>query len=373
MPAFGGVAVHVGRLPGVAVVEARAVRAMRHGQQLVGQLGGGNAVQGQPVSAHHRSHVERLLVAAFDLERVDAGRGQVVKVRQHVEVLRGHDIGSAHVLLHGKELAGTLLLHQRVAPPARLGAMALVAGAAGERGADQAAARHGHAHGAVHERLQLQLARGAGAQSRDVLHAHLPRAHHAARAQLVPYARRLGVAHRGLGTHVQLDVRRVPLSQAQRAQVAHDERVDAGRGKRFEVRGKRLEVVGVHEGVQRHVRLRARIVHESCRSGNVVQREVRRALPQPEPIGGQVHGVRTEAQRGLQLRKPARGREELGSPCRLSSHAPYCSASANPRAGDHRNPSLRAGQRPYLAILRISEPCGTFPSLSHPIAFPSWT
>ena len=200
--------------------------------------------------------------------------------------------------------------------------MALVAGAAGERGADQAAARHGHAHGAVHERLQLQLARGAGAQSRDVLHAHLPRAHHAARAQLVPYARRLGVAHRGLGTHVQLDVRR------------------------FEVRGKRLEVVGVHEGVQRRVRLRARIVRASCRSGNVVQREVRRALPQPETIGGQVHGVRTEAQRGLQLRKPARGREELGSPCRLSSHAPYCSASTNPRAGDHRNPSLRAGQRP---------------------------
>ena len=224
-----------------------------------------------------------------------------------------------------------------------------------------------------YRRVRAELARGAGAQSRDVLHAHLPRAHHAARAQLVPYARRLGVAHRGLGTHVQLDVRRVPLSQAQRAQVAHDERVDAGRGKRFEVRGKRLEVVGVHEGVQRHVRLRARIVHESCRSGNVVQREVRRALPQPEPIGGQVHGVRTEAQRGLQLRKPARGREELGSPCRLSSHAPYCSASANPRAGDHRNPSLRAGQRPYLAILRISEPCGTFPSLSHPIAFPSWT
>ena len=224
--------------------------------------------------------------------------------------------------------------------------MALVAGAAGERGADQAAARHGHAHGAVHERLQLQLARGAGAQSRDVLHAHLSRAHHAARAQLVPYARRLGVAYRGLGAHVQLDVRRVPLCQAQRAQVAHDERVDAGRGQRFEVRGKRLEVVGVHEGVQRRVRLRARIVRASCRSGNVVQREVRRALPQPETIGGQVHGVRTEAQRGLQLRKPARGREELGSPCRLSSHAPYCSASTNPRAGDHRNPSLRAGQSP---------------------------
>ncbi|EQI04736.1 UNVERIFIED_ORG: hypothetical protein QOE_4185 [Clostridioides difficile F501] len=30
----------------------------------------------------------------------------------------------------------------------------------------------------------------------------------------------------------------------------------------------------------------------------------------------------------------------------MSSHAPYCSASTNPRAGDHRNPSLRAGQRP---------------------------
>ncbi|BFL04611.1 hypothetical protein K100096D8_08190 [Eggerthella lenta] len=36
-------------------------------------------------------------------------------------------------------------------------------------------------------------------------------------------------------------------------------------------------------------------------------------------------------------------------------------------------PRFGRDNAPYPAILRISEPCGTFPGLSHPIAFPSWT
>ena len=118
------------------------------------------------------------------------------------------------------------------------------------------------------------------------------------------------------------------------------ERIGARRVERLQVRGQRREVVGAHKRIHGHVGLRAGRMSAGHRRRHVVEREVRGALAQPEAVAGEVHRVRPEAHRRLQLRPPAGRREELGDMCRLISHAPYCSAGRR-----RRNPSLKSRAR----------------------------
>ena len=64
------VAVVGGGLLGLVEVEAGAIGTVRHGQKLVGHRLGRLAVKHPAVGAHHRGHVEGLLVAALDLDGI---------------------------------------------------------------------------------------------------------------------------------------------------------------------------------------------------------------------------------------------------------------------------------------------------------------
>ena len=107
------VAVVGGGLLRLGEVEARAVGAVGDGQKLVSHLIGRFAVKHAAIGAHDRSHVERLLVAALDLDGIDSRISQRLQVRKHVKIFRVHNEGAAVVLLNGKEFAGPLFLFQK--------------------------------------------------------------------------------------------------------------------------------------------------------------------------------------------------------------------------------------------------------------------
>ena len=369
MQAFLHVAVALGRLVGLAVVEARAVGSMRDREQIVVHRCGIGAVEHRTVGVHDRCDVEGLLVAPLELDGVDARRRKVVQMVDHAKVLRVEHERTAHVLLDGEILARAFLLHQRVAPAARLGAVALVPGAARHRRRQKTASRHRHAHGAVGERLDLQLAGRIGPQAGDVLDAHLPRAHHARGAHVVPAARGGGVGDARLRAHMQGDAGRMLLRQSERAQVAHDERVDARIGERLEVSRQRIDVVGVHERIERHVHRGARIVGEPHGIGDVRQREVLGALAHAEPIARQIDRIRAEAQRGLQLGSAARRREQLHGMQGFGSHAGYGSTDAAGRPA--RTPRFRHLKIGGLGTQPTPQPT-LRTSRARPAACPRW-
>lgn len=107
------VAVVGGGLLRLGEVEARAVGAVGDGQKLVSHLIGRFAVKHAAIGAHDCSHVERLLVAALDLDGIDSRISQRLQVRKHVKIFRVHNEGAAVVLLNGKEFAGPLFLFQK--------------------------------------------------------------------------------------------------------------------------------------------------------------------------------------------------------------------------------------------------------------------
>ena len=193
------IAIVVRSLLSLVEEEPRSVRAMRHRLKLGREIGCRRAVKHLAIRVHHAGHVKRLLVAPFDLDGVHARRPQRVKMREHVHILRVHDERAAVVFLDGKMLARTLLLLERVAPAAGLRAVPAVARAAGEIGADETAPRDRHAHGTVRERLDFHVCRHVLAHAGDIVKRHLPRAHHAARSQAMPHARRFGVGDGCLG------------------------------------------------------------------------------------------------------------------------------------------------------------------------------
>ena len=178
--------------------------------------------------------------------------------------------------------------------------------------AHKASTRIGHAHGAMHERLDLKIARRLRAQLGDVLHAHLARDHHARGAQIVPGARSFGIHHGSLRARMQLHMRRIALRQRERTEVADDERIGARSVKGLQIRRQGGDIGLVHERVHRHVHLHARRVREGDGGRDIVKRKVLGALTHAEPVGGQIHRIRSETDGGLQLAAAACRREKLG-------------------------------------------------------------
>ena len=319
-----------GSLLGLGKVEAGAVGTVGHGQQLVGHRRRRLAVEHAAVSAHDAGHVEGLLVAALDLDGINSRAGQLAQMREHVHVLRVHDEGAAVVLLDGEELAGALLLFQKesrrsfrrrellkssgaelIAPAAGLGAVALVARAAGEIAADEAPARDGHAHGAVGEGLYLQIRRRVLTQAGDIGERHLAGAHHPARAEGMPHPSCRRIGHRGLGAHMALHPRSHLAGYGEGAQIADDEGVHSGCVHGAEERRQLVDVAGMHEDVASDVHLHAVVVGEGHRSGNFVQAEIRRPGPHAEPVGRQIYRIGPELHGGPQLLHTARRRQKL--------------------------------------------------------------
>ena len=229
----------------------------------------------------------------------------------HAQVVRVHDIGAAHILLNGVIGTGALLLHQRIAPSARLRAIALVARTPRHGGRQHAAPRKGHAHGAMYERLDLKIARRLRAQLGDILHAHLTRDHHARCAQVVPGARSFGVHHGSLRAHMQLHMRGIAFRQGKRTKVADDERVGARGVKGLQIWRQGDDIGLAHKRVHRHVHLYARHVRKGDGGRDIVKREVLGTLAHTEPVGGQIYRIRPETNGGLQLAAAARRRKKL--------------------------------------------------------------
>ena len=272
-----------------------------------------DTVDAPPVGVGDGGHVEGGLHAALDLQRGHTGVDDLVHKVDAVQVEGAQQGGAPLVLLDGEELAGPLLLHQVVAPAAGLSAGAPVGAAARQERADHAPARPRHAHGTVHEGLQLETGGGPGPKLGDLLQRHLPAQHHAGGAH-VPVGPGGGVVQAvGLGADVDVQPWGRSAHHGDGPQVRHDGgvRADAEQGLGVVPQGVQLVVGG--EGVHGDVKLPAILVDAAGGLGEGVQCEAHVAGTQLQARAAYVDGVGAEAQRGIQaLQIPGRG-EQLRS------------------------------------------------------------
>ena len=75
----------------------------------------------------------------------------------HTEILGVKDKGSPLILIHRHILARTRLFHNRIFPPARMGAGALIRVSSGKIIAQKTPAGIGNAHGAMDKAFDLHL------------------------------------------------------------------------------------------------------------------------------------------------------------------------------------------------------------------------
>ena len=186
------------------------------------------AVDGGAVSVGDRTHIERGLGPAFDLEARDAGVHQFGDVLDEAHVLRIEEVGTVLSFGDLEVLAGALLFHQMVLPAARLGAFAPVAVPAGHVVRQEAAAGDRHAHGAVDEGFDLEVLRSLCPHFPDLFERALPGHDDPSGAHLIEGVRGQVVDNTRLSRHVDVDPGGVLLSQFHDAHVRDDERVDAG-------------------------------------------------------------------------------------------------------------------------------------------------
>ncbi|KAF5049476.1 hypothetical protein DSECCO2_439450 [anaerobic digester metagenome] len=191
---------------------------------------GREIIQGRAVHVRDLGKVGGGLHAAFDLEAPDPVLAEPLQVLDQAEVLGGHDLAEfpaapdfprvpagAQALLqpHGRD---------RVVVAAGVGALAEVAGAVRQMGREQAAAGHGHAHGAVHKDLEFEVGH-LGDHGPDAGCAQFAGHVDAARAQIAPEGGRGGVGGVGLGGDVDGDVRRAAPGHGRDARVGDDDAV----------------------------------------------------------------------------------------------------------------------------------------------------
>ena len=248
-------------------------------------------IQTVAVGACNDGGVVRRLGPALDLQTVHAGGHQVVQMVDHAHIPAVHDVGTLLVLEHREVLAGALFLHQRILIAAGLGARAPVGVPPRHIVAQKAAPRIADAHGAVAERLQLQLRRHALPDGGDLRQTDLPRQHHPRGAQIVP---RLGadvVGHGLLGADVALTVGRVPPRQRECPQIRQDQGVHPRRIQLFQMGGQRLRLVPARHGVHRGVYLHAVVVGKAHRPGQLLIREVAREGAHTKGRARQIDGV----------------------------------------------------------------------------------
>ena len=210
----------------------------------------------------------------------------------HAHVAAVHDVGALFILEHREILPWALLLHQRVLIAAGLGTLSAVGVAAGHIVAQQAPARVADTHGAVAERLQLQLRRDPLPDGGDLRQAHLPGQHHARRAQIVPRLRADVVCHGLLGADVALTAGCVLPRQCECSQIRQDQGVHPRRIQLFQMGGQLLRLVPAGHGVYRSVDLHAVLMGEAHRSGQLLIGEVAREGTHAEGRTRQIDGVR---------------------------------------------------------------------------------
>ena len=239
--------------------------------------------------------------AALDLQAVDPGVAELVQMVDHAHIAGIHDVRALFILEDGEIFAGALFLHQRVLVPAGLGTLAAVGVAAGHIVAEQAAARIGHAHGPVAERLKLQLRRDAFTDAEDLPQAQLPRKHNAAGAEIEPALRAGVVCDRLLRRHVALAVRGVFPGHHERTEIREDQRVDARRVQLLKISRERGGFVVARHDIDRAVHLHARVMRKLDRLRQLVRGKIGGKRAHTEAGSGQIDRIRTVGNGHAQL------------------------------------------------------------------------
>lgn len=228
-------------------------------------------IDGLAIGTGHQSHVVDAFHAALHLEGVNAGSPHVLQMVNHAQVLGGEDGGKVLPLKDGEVLAGPLpflqhqgsglgqlLVHHGTAqkidrhlltpllcggmkqalltgqglgaqqvevPAAGVGAGPAVGAAAGQVGAQQAAAGVGDAHGSMPKGLQLHLRHGI-LDFTNLFQGGFPPQHHPLESQLAVELHRLAVDAVGLGAQVERRLGKVLLDEVHHADVLDDEGID---------------------------------------------------------------------------------------------------------------------------------------------------
>ena len=134
---------------GHMIEEAARVDAVRYLLQLfeprIAQMErlslGASGIDRLAIDLRDARRIVDALHAPLDLQAVESHGAKLRQKRQEAQVLGIHDVGAALVLLDGKDLAGTILLHESIAPAARLRTRAAVRVAPREVAAQKAAPR----------------------------------------------------------------------------------------------------------------------------------------------------------------------------------------------------------------------------------------
>ena len=100
-------------------------------------------------------------------------------------------------------------------------------------------------------------------------------------------------------TYVQGDLRRDFTGKTSCSKISDDEGIDTRVAQSSQICGKQLDIIVVHDDIERHVHLDVMSVSVANCRRNLVEGEVARPLPHAKAIAGQVHGIGAKAHRIL--------------------------------------------------------------------------
>ena len=285
-------------------------------------------LQAQLVEAHavglgDGGHIGRVLEPAFDFEARHAGLVELGQQLPRGQILGGEQIAPV------VEIARLTIHHQLIGQPAGLGTFAAVGTALPQGFAGEALPGIGHAQGPMHKHLQ-----GHGEpplvelplEALQIPQAKLPRQHHPHGPQFGRHRHAGGAGDRHLGGAMHRQARCQLGRQHRQADVLHDQRIDAGGGRRQQQLGRIREFMGEHQHVHREEALDATAVQPGHHLRQVVEAEVLRPQARIEAIHAEIHGIgpvghgspqgSPAARRGQQL---GQGRHQRSNRCAASN------------------------------------------------------
>ena len=283
----------------------------------------GELVEAAAVGLRDRRHIGGILEPAFDLEARHTGLVELGQQLPGGQILGGQQV--AAVL----KIAGLTIHHQLIGQPAGLGTFAAVGAALPQGFAGEALTGIGHTQGPMDKHLE-----GHGQpplvelplEALQIPQPQFPRQHHTHRPQFGRHGHPGGTGDRHLGGAMHRQGRRELGRQHRQADVLHDQRVDAGGGRRQQqIRGRR-QLMAEHQHIHREEALDAAPVQPGHHLGQVLEAEVLRPQARIEAIHAEVdrigaigHGSPQRcptARWGQQLRQ---GRHQRSNRCAASN------------------------------------------------------
>ena len=182
-------------------------------------------VDGFPIRSGHGCHIQCRLHSSLNLIAVDSRVQQIRNMFNHAKILGVKDVSSSLVFIYRQVLSRTGLFHDRIFPPARMGAGTLVGISSCKIVWQQASSWIRDAHRSVNKGLDLHLLRNMLPDFPDFFQGQLSCRHNALCALLVPELIRSVVRIVCLSTDMPLDFRADLHGDAVHARIGDDERV----------------------------------------------------------------------------------------------------------------------------------------------------